>query len=317
MGFADRRIARTARAAEELTIAKRRREFGITPVFKTVDTCGAEFQAFTPVSYSTYEGEDEADARRSRRKMMILGGGPNRIGQGIEFDYCCVHASLALKEAGFETIMVNCNPETVSTDYDISDRLYFEPLTFEDVLAIVEREKPAGRDRAVRRPDAAEARRAAGARRRADSGHVARRDRSRRGSRALQRSWSTSSACASREGVLARGLDEAIAGAAQIGYPVLIRPSYVLGGRAMEIVADEAALRRYVEQALHASERAAAADRPLSRGRDRGRRRCDLRRRDGRHRRHHGAHRARRHPFGRQRLRAAAAHAERRRCRTS
>ena len=112
-------------------------------MFKAVDTCGAEFEAFTPYLYSTYEGEDEAPPD-DRRKVVILGGGPNRIGQGIEFDYCCVHASLALKEAGFETIMVNCNPETVSTDYDISDRLYFEPLTFEDVMAIAERERPVG-----------------------------------------------------------------------------------------------------------------------------------------------------------------------------
>ena len=157
----------------------------MTPVFKAVDTCGAEFQAFTPYLYSTYEGEDEAPPD-DRRKMMILGGGPNRIGQGIEFDYCCVHASLALKEAGFETIMVNCNPETVSTDYDISDRLYFEPLTFEDVMAIVEREKPGRRDRAVRRADAAQARGAARARGRADPRNFARCDRSRRGSRAVQ-----------------------------------------------------------------------------------------------------------------------------------
>ncbi len=132
---------RTLKDVSESAIAHRRREFGIAPVFKTVDTCGAEFQAFTPYLYSTYEGEDEAPPT-ARRKIMILGGGPNRIGQGIEFDYCCVHASLALKDDGFETIMVNCNPETVSTDYDISDRLYFEPLTFEDVMAIAERESP-------------------------------------------------------------------------------------------------------------------------------------------------------------------------------
>ncbi|MGA2410507.1 MAG: carbamoyl-phosphate synthase large subunit, partial [Candidatus Binataceae bacterium] len=124
MGFSDRRLA-DLKGVTEATIAKRRREFGILPVHKAVDTCGAEFEAFTPYFYSTYEGEDEA-APGDRRKIMILGGGPNRIGQGIEFDYCCVHASMALKEDGFETIMVNCNPETVSTDYDISDRLYFE-----------------------------------------------------------------------------------------------------------------------------------------------------------------------------------------------
>src|SRR5258708_4283703 len=143
MGFSDRRIA-DLRGSDEMTIFNKRRDLGVTPVFKLVDTCGAEFPAFTPYYYSTYEGEDEGTPDATSRKIMILGGGPNRIGQGIEFDYCCVHASLALKAAGFETIMVNCNPETVSTDYDISDRLYFEPLTFEDVMAIVDREKPAG-----------------------------------------------------------------------------------------------------------------------------------------------------------------------------
>ena len=122
---------------------ERRRTLKVRPVFKRVDTCAAEFESFTPYLYSTYEEENEA-APTSRRKIMILGSGPNRIGQGIEFDYCCVHASYALKEEGFETIMVNCNPETVSTDYDTSDRLYFEPLTFEDVMAIVEEENPAG-----------------------------------------------------------------------------------------------------------------------------------------------------------------------------
>src|SRR5581483_11491847 len=201
----------------------------------------------------TYEGEDEAPPDE-RPKIMILGGGPNRIGQGIEFDYCCVHASLALKAAGFETIMVNCNPETVSTDYDISDRLYFEPLTFEDVIAIAEREKPRGvivqfggqtplklavpLERAGvpilgTTPDAID---------RAE-------DRER--FNALVNKLGLKQP----QGILARGLDEAVAGAARIGYPVLIRPSYVLGGRAMEVIADEAALRRYVSQAFEASER--------------------------------------------------------------
>ena len=129
------------KSAEE--VRQRRRALNVRPVFKRVDTCAAEFESFTPYLYSTYEDENEAEPT-ARRKIMILGSGPNRIGQGIEFDYCCVHAAYALKEEGFETIMVNCNPETVSTDYDTSDRLYFEPLTFEDVMAIVEEEKPTG-----------------------------------------------------------------------------------------------------------------------------------------------------------------------------
>jgi carbamoyl-phosphate synthase large subunit len=253
MGFSDRRIA-DLRGADELTILTRRRELGITPVFKLVDTCGAEFPAFTPYYYSTYEGEDEAMPDATSRKIMILGGGPNRIGQGIEFDYCCVHASLALKQAGFETIMVNCNPETVSTDYDISDRLYFEPLTFEDVMAIVEREKPAGvivqfggqtplklavplSEAGVpilgTSPDAID---------RAE-------DRERFNQLVDKLGLKQP------KGVLARSLDDAIAGADAIGYPVLIRPSYVLGGRAMEVIPDETSLRQYVATALQASER--------------------------------------------------------------
>jgi carbamoyl-phosphate synthase large subunit len=120
-----------------------RARYGVSPVFKRVDTCAAEFESFTPYMYSTYEEEDESEPTQ-KQKIMILGSGPNRIGQGIEFDYCCCHASFALRADGFESIMVNCNPETVSTDYDTSDRLYFEPLTLEDVLAIVEKEKPSG-----------------------------------------------------------------------------------------------------------------------------------------------------------------------------
>jgi carbamoyl-phosphate synthase large subunit len=141
-GFSDRQLAHLLTASESEVRAARAKA-GIVPVFKRVDTCGAEFEAHTPYLYSTYEEEDET-APTTRRKVMILGGGPNRIGQGIEFDYCCCHASFALREEGFETIMVNCNPETVSTEYDTSDRLYFEPLTLEDVLNIVEREKPEG-----------------------------------------------------------------------------------------------------------------------------------------------------------------------------
>jgi carbamoyl-phosphate synthase large subunit len=252
IGFSDQRIA-DLRGSEEMLIRQKRYEFGVRPVFKLVDTCGAEFQAFTPYYYSTYEGEDEATPEVGR-KIMILGGGPNRIGQGIEFDYCCVHASLALKQAGFETIMVNCNPETVSTDYDISDRLYFEPLTFEDVMAIVERERPAGvivqfggqtplklavplAEAGVpilgTSPDA-----------------IDRAEDRERFNQLVEKLG-----LKQPRGVLARGLDDAIAGANVIGYPVLIRPSYVLGGRAMEVILEEAGLRRYVAQALQASER--------------------------------------------------------------
>ena len=276
MGFSDRRIAEI-RGTTEGEIAERRREFGVRPVYKAVDTCGAEFQAFTPYLYSTYEGEDEA-APDQRRKIIILGGGPNRIGQGIEFDYCCVHASLALKDDGFETIMVNCNPETVSTDYDISDRLYFEPLTFEDVFAIVEREQPAG---VIVQFGGQTPLKLAVPLARAgvpDPGHAARRDRSRRRSRALQ-PIGRKLGLRQPRGILARSATEAISGAAQIGYPVLIRPSYVLGGRAMEIIADETGLKRYLEQALQCLRSTAAAGRPLSRRRDRSRCRRDFRRR--------------------------------------
>jgi carbamoyl-phosphate synthase large subunit len=141
-GTSDEQLAQIWRTTPA-SVRLQRARYGVAPVFKRVDTCAAEFESFTPYLYSTYEDEDESDPQ-SRFKIMILGSGPNRIGQGIEFDYCCCHAAFALREDGFETIMVNCNPETVSTDYDTSDRLYFEPLTLEDVLAIVEREKPQG-----------------------------------------------------------------------------------------------------------------------------------------------------------------------------
>jgi carbamoyl-phosphate synthase large subunit len=251
-GFSDRRIAEL-RGTEESAIRRRRSELGVSPVFKLVDTCGAEFQAFTPYFYSTYEGEDEA-APDERRKIMILGGGPNRIGQGIEFDYCCVHASMALKKAGFETIMVNCNPETVSTDYDISDRLYFEPLTFEDVIAIAGREKPVGvivqfggQTPLKLAVPLAEA----GVPILGTSPDAIDRAEDRERFNALVEKLGLKQPT----GVLARGLDQAIAGAERIGYPVLIRPSYVLGGRAMEVIVDRASLGRYVAQALAASDR--------------------------------------------------------------
>ncbi|HKV54756.1 MAG TPA: carbamoyl-phosphate synthase large subunit [Candidatus Binataceae bacterium] len=255
MGFADRRIAEL-RGVSERAVAHRRREFGVTPVFKAVDTCGAEFQAFTPYLYSTYEGEDEANPD-SRRKIVILGGGPNRIGQGIEFDYCCVHASMALKQDGFETIMVNCNPETVSTDYDISDRLYFEPLTFEDVLAIVERERPEGvivQFGGQTPLKLAMPLQGAGVRILGTPPDAIDRAEDRERFNQLVEKLGLRQPI----GITARGADEAVKAAADIGYPVLIRPSYVLGGRAMEIIADEIGLRRYLEQALQASE-----ERPL------------------------------------------------------
>ena len=182
-GFSDRRLAHLLKTTEG-DVRARRHAFGLRPVFKRVDTCAAEFATRTAYLYSTYEEECEA-APTDRKKVIVLGGGPNRIGQGIEFDYCCVHAAMALREDGYETIMVNCNPETVSTDYDTSDRLYFEPLTLEDVLEIVHVEKPSGRDRSVRRPDAAEARARSREERRADHRDLARHDRHGRGPRTL------------------------------------------------------------------------------------------------------------------------------------
>jgi carbamoyl-phosphate synthase large subunit len=235
-------------------------QWGILPTYHQVDTCAAEFESYTPYLYSSYESADEAPPSE-RRKVMILGGGPNRIGQGIEFDYCCCHASFALQELGYETIMVNCNPETVSTDYDTSDRLYFEPLTHEDVLNIVEREARAGTLHGVivqfggQTPLNLAARLAAcgapilGTSPAAIDGAE---DRDLFGA-LLERLDIPSPAHGT-----ARSVDEAVTVAAQVGYPVVVRPSYVLGGRAMAIVDGEEALRRYMVEAL-----AAAPERPI------------------------------------------------------
>jgi carbamoyl-phosphate synthase large subunit len=250
MGFSDRRLG-TILAKPASDIHARRKELGIVPVFKRVDTCGAEFPSQTAYLYSTYETECESRPS-NKQKIMILGGGPNRIGQGIEFDYCCVHAAFALRDAGFETIMVNCNPETVSTDYDTSDRLYFEPLTFEDVMAIVDLEQPAGiivQFGGQTPLKLAKDLEAAGAKiigTSPDAIDVAE-DRER-----FQVLINKLGLLQPRNG-LARSESEAVAIAKEVGYPVVVRPSYVLGGRAMEIVYDEKDLERYMHTAVMAS----------------------------------------------------------------
>jgi carbamoyl-phosphate synthase large subunit len=265
-GFSDRQIAFATGATED-AVRLYRKQLGVTPVYKTVDTCAAEFEAYTPYYYSTYEEEDEVISS-DRPKVMILGGGPNRIGQGIEFDYCCCHASFALQDDGFETIMVNSNPETVSTDYDTSDRLYFEPLTKEDVLNIIEAENPVGviiqfggqtplklalplqeylsqlaQDQGIETPEVPSA--------------------------PITKIWGTSpdsiDTAEDRERFeailreldilqppngIARSYDEALKVAQTIDYPVVVRPSYVLGGRAMEIVYSDDDLERYMTYAV-------------------------------------------------------------------
>jgi len=249
-GFSDARIARLVKA-RPTDVAAKRGDCGIFPVYKRVDTCAAEFESYTPYLYSTYEEEDEA-APTTNKKIMILGSGPNRIGQGIEFDYCCCHASFALKEEGFETIMVNCNPETVSTDYDTSDRLYFEPLTLEDVLHIVKKEKPTG---VIVQFGGQTPLNLALELQRAgvpivgtspESIDLAE-DRKRFGE--LLRKLNIPQP----NNGTAVTVEEARAVARQIGYPVLVRPSYVLGGRAMVIVYDEAALDNYMRAAVQVS----------------------------------------------------------------
>ena len=249
-GFSDRQIAQLT-GSGETAVRERRHALEVRPVYKRVDTCAAEFEASTPYLYSTYESENEAEPT-SRKKVIILGSGPNRIGQGIEFDTCCVHASFALREIGFETIMVNCNPETVSTDYDTSDRLYFEPLTLEDVLEIVDLEKPdgvivqfGGQTPLKLAKDLA----AAGVPlwgTSVDSIDIAE-DRERFGE------------MVARMGILvpengtAKTEGEAIVVAERIGYPVVVRPSYVLGGRGMAIVYDRDALGQYMKYAVEAA----------------------------------------------------------------
>src|SRR5581483_7111398 len=249
-GFSDRQIANlTGRTERDVRDA--RHSLGIRPVYKRVDTCAAEFEATTPYLYSTYETENEAEPT-SRRKVIILGSGPNRIGQGIEFDTCCVHASFALRGIGFETIMVNCNPETVSTDYDTSDRLYFEPLTLEDVLEIVDLEKPEGvivQFGGQTPLKLANALAAAGVPMwgtSVDSIDIAE-DRERFGALVKKHDILVP------EHGIATSEAEAFRVAQKIGYPVVVRPSYVLGGRAMAVVYDETAMREYIGYAVEAA----------------------------------------------------------------
>jgi carbamoyl-phosphate synthase large subunit len=249
-GFSDRRLAHLFKTRED-EVRARRIELGVRPVFKRVDTCAAEFATNTAYLYSTYEEECEA-APSSRRKVMVLGGGPNRIGQGIEFDYCCVHAALALREDGFETIMVNCNPETVSTDYDTSDRLYFEPLTLEDVLEIVHVEKPYGvivqfgGQTPLKLARDLEANGVPIIGTSPDSIDIAEdRERFQKLLNRLKLKQPPNRT--------ARSAQRALAVAEEIGYPLVVRPSYVLGGRAMEIVYQQSDLERYMREAVKVS----------------------------------------------------------------
>ncbi len=250
-GFADVRLAELLGTTEDAVRA--RRTGGIEPVYKTVDTCGAEFEAHTPYLYSTYEeGDDEVRPSRRGRKVVILGGGPNRIGQGIEFDYCCVHAALALREDGFETIMVNCNPETVSTDYDTSDKLFFEPLTLEDTLALIRRERPDG---VIVQFGGQTPLRLSVPLARAGVPIVGTTPDSIDRAEDRERFEAVLAKLDLRRppNGLARSDAEAIRIAEAIRYPVLVRPSYVLGGRAMEIVYDRDSLARYMRVAVQAS----------------------------------------------------------------
>jgi carbamoyl-phosphate synthase large subunit len=249
-GFSDRRLAKLLKTTDK-AVREQRKKLDVRPVYKRVDTCAAEFATNTAYMYSTYEDECEANPT-NKKKIMVLGGGPNRIGQGIEFDYCCVHAALAMREDGYETIMVNCNPETVSTDYDTSDRLYFEPLTLEDVLEIVDKEKPLGV--IVQYGGQTPLKLALGL--------------EREGVPIIGTSPDMIDAAEDRErfqkllhelglkqppNATARTEQEALEKAAALGYPLVVRPSYVLGGRAMEIVHEQRDLERYMREAVKVS----------------------------------------------------------------
>ncbi|MEQ5391554.1 carbamoyl-phosphate synthase large subunit [Proteus sp. fly-1013] len=250
-GFADARLAKILNVKEH-AIRQLREQYQLHPVYKRVDTCAAEFATDTAYMYSTYEEECEANPHQDKPKVMILGGGPNRIGQGIEFDYCCVHAALALREDGYETIMVNCNPETVSTDYDTSDRLYFEPVTLEDVLEIVRIEKPKGvivqygGQTPLKLARALEAEGVPVIGTTPDA--IDKAEDRERFQKAVDKLG-----LKQPENATVTALEEAVEKAQQIGYPLVVRPSYVLGGRAMEIVYDEVDLRRYFQTAVSVS----------------------------------------------------------------
>ena len=249
-GFSDRRLAQLWKTTEE-DIRQRRFDRNILPVYKLVDTCAAEFEAYTPYYYSTYEVENEARPS-TKPKVVILGGGPNRIGQGIEFDYCCVHASFALREEGYESIMVNSNPETVSTDYDTSDKLFFEPVTLEDVLHILKTENPYGvivQFGGQTPLNLAKSLEAAGAPILGTSPDAIDRAEDRKRFQEIVNLLNLKQP----DNETAMDVSEAVQAAERIGYPVVVRPSYVLGGRSMEIVYDSDALRKFMEKAIHVS----------------------------------------------------------------
>jgi len=251
-GFSDAQIASWI-GCTELEVREKRKTLGILPTYKLVDTCGAEFESYTPYCYSTYEEENEMDVPAKKARVMILGSGPNRIGQGIEFDYCCCHASFAMQELGYETIMVNSNPETVSTDYDTSDKLYFEPLTFEDIMNIIDLEKPVGvivQFGGQTPLNLARRLKNAGAPILGTPVEAIERAEDRDQFAKLMIDLDM----AQPENGIARSVDEVLEKANTIGFPVLVRPSFVLGGRAMRIVYDPQSLMDFVQEAFEAAE---------------------------------------------------------------
>lgn len=249
-GFSDRQLAHLWKS-NEASVRSKRKELGVLPVYKTVDTCAAEFEAHTPYHYSSYDQENES-VKSEKKKVIILGGGPNRIGQGIEFDYCCVHGVMALRELGYETIMINCNPETVSTDYDTTDKLYFEPLTVEDVLNICEFEQPEGiivsfgGQTPLKIAKALEANGVTILGTSTEGIDLAE-DRERFGNLLRKNK------IAHPKYGTAHSVKDALLVAEEIGYPVLVRPSYVLGGRAMQICYNADSLKEYMKMAVDVS----------------------------------------------------------------